>query len=69
MVKEMHCQYGSGDMEVSGSIGRFLVSLFSSSLVWILARYKWRRHGFYHLPLEVEFPPAPDPPKGCPVQD
>jgi hypothetical protein len=33
-----------------------------------LARYKWRRHGFYHLPLEVEFPHVPDPPKGCPVQ-
>jgi len=24
----------------------FLVSLFSSSLLWISARYKWRRHGF-----------------------
>jgi len=23
----------------------FLVSLFSSSLLWISARYKWRRHG------------------------
>jgi len=67
-VNEMHGQYGSGDMEVSWSIGRFLVSLFSSSLLWILAWYKWRRHGFYHLPLEVEFPPGPDPPKGCPVQ-
>ena len=24
--------------------------------------------GFYHLPWEVEFPRAPDPPKGCPVR-
>jgi hypothetical protein len=30
----------------------------------ITARYKWRRHGFYHLPLEVAFPHPPDPPKG-----
>jgi len=42
----------------------FLVSLFSSSLLRISARYKWRRHGFYHLQMEVEFPRAPDPPKG-----
>jgi len=39
--------------------------LFSS---WISAQYKWRRHGFYHLPLELEFPRAPDPPKGRPVR-
>jgi hypothetical protein len=24
--------------------------------------------GFYHLPLKVEFPRAPDAPKSCPVQ-
>jgi len=33
--------------------GCFLVSLFSSSLLWISARYKWRRHGFYHLCISV----------------
>ena len=29
--------------------------LFSSYLLlhWISARYKWRRHGFYHLPISV----------------
>jgi len=43
--------------------------LFHSSLHdWISTRYKWRHHGF--LPpldrsqVEVEFPSAPDPPKG-----
>ncbi|KAF8247284.1 hypothetical protein K440DRAFT_629258, partial [Wilcoxina mikolae CBS 423.85] len=32
-------------------------SLLFSSLrfLWISARYKWRRHGFYHLRLEVDF--------------
>ena len=47
----------------------FFSSLLHTSLLhWISARYKWRRHGF--LPpldrsqVEVEFPRAPDPPKG-----
>jgi hypothetical protein len=35
------------------TFGCFLVSLFSSSLLWISARYKSRRHGFYHLRLSV----------------
>jgi len=50
------------------TFGCFLVYLFSAYLLLISARYKWRRHGFYHLPLEVEFPRAPDPPKGSPVR-
>jgi hypothetical protein len=29
------------------------VILFLSSLLWISARYKWRRHGFYHLRISV----------------
>ena len=33
-------------MEDGINFGCFLVSLFSSSLLWISARYKWRRHGF-----------------------
>jgi len=37
---------GSWDMEDGITFGCFLVSLFSSSLLWISARYKWRRHGF-----------------------
>ena len=38
--------FGSRDMEDRITFGCFLVSLFSSSLLWISARYKWRRHGF-----------------------
>jgi len=58
-------RYGSGDIEDGITFGGFLVFLLiSSSLLWISALYKWRRHGFYHLPLEVEFPRAPDPPRG-----
>src|ERR1700694_4563177 len=56
-----------GDMEVTGVNWTFpscFLLLFSS--YWISARYKWRRHGFYHLPLEVDFHRAPDPPKGLP---
>src|ERR1700681_3532559 len=56
-----------GDMEVTGVNWTFpscFLLLFSS--YWISARYKWRRHGFYHLPLEGDFPRAPDPPKGHP---
>ena len=30
----------------------------------ILARYKWRQHKFYHLPMEVEFTREPNLPKG-----
>jgi len=33
-------------MEDGITFGCFLVSLFSSSLLWITAQYKWRRHGF-----------------------
>jgi len=47
----------------------FLVSLFSSSLLWISARYKWRRHGLLpppdHSQVELGFPRTPVPPKGC----
>jgi len=32
-VEEMHHQYGSGDIEISGYIGYVHVSLFSSSLI------------------------------------
>jgi len=41
-------RYGDGI-----TFGCFLVSLFSSSLLWISARYKWRRHGIYHLRISV----------------
>ena len=37
--------FGSRDME-TGSLGDVFVPLFSSSLLWISAQYKWRRHGF-----------------------
>jgi len=46
MVGGVWVEFGSGDMEDGITFGRFLVSLFSSSLLWISARYKWRRHGF-----------------------
>jgi hypothetical protein len=47
-----------------GSRGAGLwIAEFSSSLLWFSARYKQRRHGFYHLLLDVQFPRAPDPPK------
>ena len=67
MVKGVWVQFGSGDMEDRITLGCFLVHLFSSTLRWISARYKWRRHGF--LPpsesqVEVDFPHALDPPKG-----
>jgi len=42
--------------------------LISSSLRWISAQYKWRRHGLLpppdHSQVEVEFPCAQDSPKG-----
>ena len=42
--------------------------LFPSLLLWISARYKWRRHRFLPPPetsqVDVEFPRAPDPPNG-----
>jgi hypothetical protein len=54
------------------SIGRFLSSV-SSLLFSILYCFFGSRPGtngvgtgFYHLPMEVEFPRAPDPPKGHP---
>jgi len=40
-------------MEDGITFGCFLASLFSSSLLRISARYKWRRHGFYHLRISV----------------
>jgi len=46
MVWGVWVQFGSGAMEVGITFGCFLVSLFSSSLVLISARYKWHRHGF-----------------------
>jgi hypothetical protein len=42
----------------------FLFSLLFFSPLWISARYKWRQHGLLPPPLAVEFPRAPDPPKG-----
>jgi len=33
--------------------GCFLVSLFSSSHLWISARFKWHQQGFYHLRISV----------------
>jgi len=36
-------RYGDGI-----TFGCFLVSLFSSALLWISARYKWHRHGSLH---------------------
>ena len=52
------------------SLWMFLLSLlFTSLLLWISAQYKWRRHGFLPPPetsqVEVEFPRAPNPPRGC----
>jgi hypothetical protein len=48
----------------------FSFLLHTALLLWISARYKWRRHGFLPPPdlsqWEVEFPRAPDPPKGHP---
>jgi len=58
----------SAHMEDGITFGCFVVSpLFSSSLLWISAQYKWRQvgMGFYYLPMEVEFPHAPDPLKSC----
>jgi len=46
MVGGVWVQFGSGDMEDGITFGCFLLSLFSSSLLWISAQYKWRRHGF-----------------------
>jgi len=46
MVGGVWVQFGSGDMEDPITFGCFLVSLSSSSLLWISARYKWRAHGF-----------------------
>jgi hypothetical protein len=65
---------GSGDMEdgVTLDVSSFSSLLFTSSLLWISAQYKWRLHGFLPPPeisqVEVEFPRAPDLPKGCPEQ-
>jgi len=59
----------SWDMADGITFGCFLVSLlFSSSLLWISALYKWRWHGFLsppdHRQVEVEFPRSPDPLNG-----
>jgi len=56
---------GSWDNEGRDPFGYFLVSHFSSSLLWISAWYKWCRRGFYHQLMEVEFPFVQDPAKGC----
>jgi len=49
----------------------FLLSLsllFTSVLIWILAKYKWRQHRSLPTPelsqVEMEFPRARDPPNG-----
>ena len=54
-------RYGDGI-----TFGCFLVSLFSSSLLLYGSRPGTNGvgMGFYHLPLEVEFPRALDQPKG-----
>ena len=55
------------DLEISGSIGGFF--LFSSLLFTSFGSRPSTNSvgtGFYHLPLEVEFPRTPDPPKGHP---
>ena len=51
MVGGVWVQFGSGDMEDGITFGFLLVSLFSSSVLWISAPYKWRRHRFFP-PLE-----------------
>jgi len=54
-------------MEDGITFGCFLVSLFSSSLLFgSRPGTNGVGTGFYHLPMEVEFPRAPDPPKGRP---
>jgi hypothetical protein len=40
MVRGEWFQFGSGDMEDGMTFECFVVSLFSSSLLWIAARYK-----------------------------
>ena len=60
--------FGSGHMDDRMTFGWFLVHLLYSSVHWISARYKWRRQGFHYLPMEVEFPRAPDLPRGCPAR-
>jgi len=53
---------------VTLDVPSFSSLLFCLLLLWILAQYKWRRHGFLPPPeisqVEVEFPRAPDPPNG-----
>jgi hypothetical protein len=46
------------------TFGCFLVSLFSFSLLGSRPGTNGVSTGFYHLLMEVEFPRAPDPPKG-----
>jgi hypothetical protein len=49
-----------------GGLGGFLLSSSFSSLIGSRPSTNGVGMGFYHLPLEVEFPRAPDPPKGHP---
>jgi len=53
---------------VTLTVPSFYSLLFTSLLLWIIARYKWRRHMFLRPPeisqVEVEFPRAPDLPNG-----
>jgi len=65
-----------GKSLIGRSIILFLLlsSLLHTSLLhWISARYKWRRPGFSPPPnrsqVQVEFPRAPDPPKGHPERN
>ena len=56
------------NLEVSFSLLFFLL-LFTSLLSLLIGSRPSTNGvgmGFYHLPLEVEFPRAPDPPKGHP---
>jgi len=55
-------------MEDTEAVWTFHCTLFLHFLLfsfdWILARYNGVGTGFYHLPMEVEFPRGPNPPKG-----
>jgi len=57
--------YGSSYDVSFCSFVSFSSLLFSSSLLWISARYKCRRHGFLPSANGDAFPRAPDPRKGC----
>ena len=65
MVGGVWVQLGSRDMETGSLLDVFL---FLISLLLFFGSRPGTNGvgmGFYHLPLEVELPHAPDPPKGC----